>query len=110
LLRAPWGLTVVQTKDTTAAAQEDCRPRRDGSPSEAAYASGPPLYYTLQVQAELACMGLEWGALLVLHAAQGAKKLRAYPVRRHDGAIKRIRDEAVLTMLDVERLKQGKVA
>jgi predicted phage-related endonuclease len=109
LLRTPWGLGVVQTKDTTAQAQEDCKPRRDGSPSEAAYASGAPLYYALQLQAELACTGLEWGALLVLHSAGGGKKLRSYPLRRHEGVIARIRAEAPRVLADAAALKAGKI-
>lgn len=108
LVHTPWGTGVVQTKDTTAQAQEDCKAtRKDGKPSEAAYAQGAPLYYELQLQAELACTGLEWGCLLVLHAAGGGKKLRPYASRRHEGVIARLRSEAVSLMVDVERLRRG---
>lgn len=108
-VRTPYGLAVVQTKDTTASAQEDCKPRRDGSASEAAYANGPPLYYALQLQAELACTGLEWGALLVLHAANGGKKLRAYATRRHEAVIARLRAEAPKVLADAMTLKAGQI-
>jgi hypothetical protein len=109
MMHTPYGLAIVQTKDTTASAQEDCKARRDGSPSEAAYANGPPLYYALQMQAELACTGLEWGALLVLHSANGGKKLRAYATRRHAGVIARIRAEAPKVMADAMTLKAGQI-
>lgn len=107
LIHLPWGTGVVQTKDSSAGAQEDCRPRRDGTPSEATYVNGPPLYYVLQVQAELACTGLEWGALLVLHTAGGGKKLRPYCIRRHEGVISRLRAEAPKVLADAAALKAG---
>ena len=110
LSHTPWGLALVQTKVTTARAQEDCRPRKDGSPSDATYASGPPIYFVIQQQAELACMALEWSALLVLHAAAGGLKLRAYATRAHHGVIARIRAEAPKVMADANALKAGRLS
>lgn len=101
----PWGDAVVQIKLTTCQPTEDCKPRKNGEPSTARYAAGAPLDYQLQVQAELACTGLEWGCLLVLHACAPHFKLRAYPVRRHEGAIARIRTEAAVFMGDVHATK-----
>ena len=107
--RTPWGLALVQTKFVTSQAQEDVKPRRDGKPSEAAFANGAPLYYQLQQQAELACTGLEWNALLVLHAAGAGFKLRSYLTRRHAGVVSRLRAEATRLMADVEALKAGHI-
>lgn len=104
---APWGRGLVQTKMTTAQAQEDCKPKKDGTPSAATYADGPPLRYTLQKQAELACTGLEWNCLLVLHCAGGEFKLRPYVIQRHPGAIARIRAEVNRAWDDVEKLRRG---
>lgn len=109
IVHTPWGMGVVQTKSANAAAQEDCKPRRDGTPSEATYATGAPIYHALQIQAELACTGLEWGALLVLHTSGNSKKLRPYAVRRHDGVVSRLRAEATRLMADVEALKAGHI-
>lgn len=110
ILDTQCGPAVVQAKGSNAQAQEDCKPLKSGAPSTAAYASGPPIYYVLQIQAELACTGLEWGALLVLHAAAGAWKLRAYPVRRHEALIARIRAEAPKVLAEAEALKAGRIA
>ena len=109
MMETPFGTALVQAKVTTASAQEDVRPRKDGKPSEAVYANGAPLAYQLQIQAELAVTGLQWVALLVLHAAGGALKLRAYCVRRHDGVIARIRAEAPRVMADAMALKAGQI-
>jgi hypothetical protein len=108
-MQTPYGLAVVQAKFTTAQAAEDCKPRKDGSPSEAAYAHGLPLYFALQLQAEMACLGASMGALLVLHASGGALKLRPYPCMRHEGAIAQIRKAAPLVLADAAALKAGKI-
>ncbi len=107
IVDSPWGRGLVQTKLTTAQAQEDCKPQKNGDPSTATYANGPPSYYLVQKQAELAVMDLEWNSLLVLHCANGQFKGRLYPVRRHDGVIERIRYEATRAWELVERLKNG---
>lgn len=104
-VETPWGRGVVQIKLTTCQPTEDCKPRKNGEPSTARYANGAPLDYQLQVQAELAVTGLEWGALLVLHTCAPHFKLRAYSVRRHEGAIARIRAEADAFMREVHQLR-----
>ena len=109
LVLTPWGIGSVQIKCTVAMAQEDCKPRKDGQPSTAAYANGAPLHHQLQQQAELACLGLEWSTLLVLHAAGPGMKVRAYSTRRHEGVIARIRGEAAALMAEVKALREGQV-
>lgn len=110
LVATPWGNGCVQIKLTTCQAQEDCRPRKNGEPSTAAYAGGPPIYHQLQQTAELAVMGLEWSALLVLHTCAPHFKLRAYALRRNELAIAKIRRTAEEVMLEVEALKAGRLA
>lgn len=107
IMTTPYGRALVQTKSATSQAAEDCKARKDGKPSEAAYANGAPLYYVLQQQAELACTGLEWSSLLVFHAAGGSFKLRSYVTRRHEGVIARLRAEAPRLMADAIALKSG---
>lgn len=107
---SPWGRGLCQTKITTAQAEEDCKTLRDGSPSTATYAQGVPTRYLLQKQAELACTGLAWNALLVLHCSGGEFKGRLYPVQRHEGVIARLRLEAMSAWQDVERLRRGEIA
>lgn len=109
IMTTPYGRALVQTKATTSQAAEDCKPRKNGAPSEAAYANGAPLFYILQQQAELACTGLEWSALLVLHAAGAGFKLRSYVTRRHEAVIARIRAEAPRVMADAMTLKAGQI-
>lgn len=104
-VHTPWGTGVCQVKMTTCQAAEDCRPRKGGEPSTARYAGGAPLDHQLQVTAELSCTGLEWGTLLVLHTCAPSFKLRAYPVRRNERAIARIRQEAVAFMSEVNALR-----
>lgn len=105
----PWGRALVQCKMTTSQAQEDCKTKKDGSPSEATYASGPPTRYLIQKQGELAVTALGWNALLVMHCAGGAFKGRLYPVQRHEGLIRRIRDEVARAWLEVEALRRGEI-
>lgn len=109
LVLTPWGVASVQIKCTVAMAQEDCKPRKNGEPSTASYAQGAPLHHQLQQQAELACLGLEWSTLLVLHAAGAGMKVRSYPVRRHEGVIARIRSEAAALMGEVKAVLEGQV-
>lgn len=98
----PWGDGVIQIKWTACKAKEDCRPLTSkGKPSEAAYLHGPPLHYQLQVQAELACTGLNHGCLLVMHEIP-TLKLRPYYIARHEGAISRIRREALIFWEEIE--------
>lgn len=109
-VETPWGRAVCQIKLTTCQAAEDCKPRKSGEPSTARYAHGAPLDFQIQITAELAAVGLEWGCLLVLHACAPTFKLRAYPVQRNDGVVSRIRREAVLLMDEVRALRAGRVA
>jgi YqaJ-like recombinase protein len=111
LMWTPWGLAVVQVKSTTGSATEDINETlKDGSPSKAMWAGGPPLDYFLQVQTEMACTGAALGCLLVGHFCKPGFKIRSYPVLRHEAAIVRIRETADAFMRDVNRLKQGQVA
>lgn len=103
----PWGRALVQSKMTTAQAQEDCKAGKNGEPSQATYASGPPLRYCLQKMAEMTVTGFEWNALLVLHCANGAFKGRLYPVRRNEAVVRRIRAEARRAWEEVEALRAG---
>lgn len=109
IMTTPYGRALVQTKFVTSQAHEDVRPRKDGKPSEAAFAGGAPLYYQLQQQAELACTGLEWSSLLVLHAAGAGFKLRSYVTRRHEAVIARLRAEAPKVLADAMTLKAGEI-
>lgn len=104
---APWGRGLVQTKFSGTQAQDDCRPKADGSPSTATYADGPPTRYVLQMQAEMACTGLAWNVLMVLHASGGQFKGKLYPVQRHDGVVAAIRRHVAAAWADVERLRAG---
>jgi putative phage-type endonuclease len=103
------GLSIVQIKATTCQATEDCKPQKSGAESTAVWSKGPPLDYQLQVQTELAVTGAEWGALLVLHLCAPCFKLRAYPIRRHEAVIARIRAEVPIFMAEVDRLKRGEL-
>lgn len=72
------------------------------------YGNAPPLHYLYQVQAELACLGLEYGCLLVLHTAPLC--LRSYPIKANHVLQQKIRKEASKLMLEVEALKAGRVS
>lgn len=50
----------------------------------------PPLKYLLQLQHEIACTNLKWGAI---GALIGGNEGQAFPYPRHDGAIRRIEAE-----------------
>jgi predicted phage-related endonuclease len=108
LLTTPWGTAVVNAKTTTSQAREDVKPRRDGKPSEAAYAHWIPMHIQLQLQSEMAATGTRLSAALVLHASGGEFKLRAYWMPRHEPVIALIRAEAVRLMAEVESLKAGR--
>lgn len=47
-----------------------------------------PLYYQLQIQAQLAVTGLSWGAVAAMHG----NEIWVYPLARHEKVIARIRD------------------
>jgi hypothetical protein len=109
ILIGPFGDLVVNVKISSASPPEDIKPtRKDGTPSEAAYLHGPPLYYQLQLQAEMAVTGMQHSGLLVLHHGRGLK-LRGYYVPRHEQVIARIRREVDLAWTEVEALRAGKV-
>jgi putative phage-type endonuclease len=61
---------------------------------------GPPIHYQIQVQAEMACTGLQHSVLLVCHA--GELSLRSYYVARHDGVIAKIRREVARFWQELE--------
>jgi predicted phage-related endonuclease len=106
IMPTPYGPAVVQVKWTLCAAPEDCKPTtKKGKPSKAKWLDGAPLGYLLQVQAELACTGFDHGVLLVLHHG-GKNKLRPYYIPRHNGAIARIRKEAMLFWKEIEDATQ----
>jgi predicted phage-related endonuclease len=98
----------VNCKVTSAAAQEDCKPKKDGSASGAAYAAGIPIYHAIQLNAEMMVTGADHAGLLVLHANAGLK-LRLYVQPRHSGLSDRIRAEVERGWADVEALRAGKV-
>lgn len=102
------GKMPINVKVTSAAAQEDCKPKKDGTPSGAAYAGGAPLYHRIQIMAEAMVVGSEHAGLLVLHANAGLK-LRLYIQPRHSGLCDRIRAEVERGWVDVEALRAGKV-
>ncbi len=106
-LSSPWGEAVVQVKFTSCQPPERCKTaRKDGKPSEAAFAFGAPLDYQIQIQAELAVTGLDHGVLLVLHSA-GGFALRAYYVPRHEAVIERIRREVVAAWSEIEERRKS---
>lgn len=72
------------------------------------YGNAPPLHYLYQVQAELACLGLDYGCLLVLHTAPLC--LRSYPIRANHVLQQRIRVEATKLMAEVAAIKEGRVS
>jgi predicted phage-related endonuclease len=109
IVKSPWGDATVNVKISSAQPPEDCKPRKDGSPSTAAYANGVPLYYQLQLQAEMAVLGLQHSALLVLHHGNGLK-LRSYYVARHEGVIARIRREVDKVWREIEALREGRLS
>ena len=79
-----------------------------GEPSGAMFANGIPIYYQLQLQAQMAVTGTRHAALLVLHHADSVGlKLRAYYMPRHDPVVQRIRSEAIRFVADLEKLKAG---
>jgi predicted phage-related endonuclease len=100
----------VNVKVSSCAPPEECKSRKDGTPSQAAFANGVPLYYQLQLQAEMAVTGAHHGCLLVLHHDQANLRLRMYSVPRHDGVIARIRSEVAKAWVEIEALRAGKLA
>lgn len=104
-------LAVVDCKISSTKAQEDIKPKKDGSPSEAAFANGCPIYYSIQLLSQMAVTGAAEGWLVVLHTAYPpGLKLRRYHVARHDGVIARIRREVHSAWHEVESIRTGKVA
>lgn len=63
------------------------------------WTDGPPLYYQLQVQAQLACTGWLGGMIAVL---VGGNALEMYTIDRHEGAITRIRSEVYAFWKSIE--------
>lgn len=104
-------LAVVDCKISSTKAQEDIKPKKDGTPSEAAFANGCPLYYAVQLLSQMAVTGAAEGWLVVLHTSYPpGLKLRRYHVARHEGVIARIRREVASAWLEVEAIRAGKVA
>lgn len=99
----------VNVKVTSAAPMDECKPKKDGSPSGAAYADGIPLYHRIQLLAEMMVMEAQHAGLLVLHASAGLK-MRLYIQPRHDGLCSRIAAEVERGWADVESLRMGRVA
>lgn len=100
---------VIDLKISASRAQEDCKPKKDGSPSEASYANGCPIYYQIQLQAQMAVTGASEGWLVVLHLQYPpGMKLRRYHVQRHEGVIARIRREVQSAWSDVIAIREGR--
>jgi predicted phage-related endonuclease len=105
-METPYGLAVVQVKVTRSAAQEDCRAvTKGGKPSSAAFLTGAPLHYQLQVLTEMMCTGTRLGCVLALHTTP--LKLRAYPVQYNELAAARIRRETIRFWAEIEAFKKG---
>lgn len=60
----------------------------------------PPMNYQLQVQHEIACTGVEWGALACL---VGGNRLEIFEYARHEGVIARIESAVAEFWASVER-------
>lgn len=103
------GFIPVNVKVSSCKPHEDCKPLKSGEPSTAAFAAGIPLYYRLQLQAEMAVHGTQHAGLLVLHYDRSLK-LRMYIQSRHEAVIARIRSEVDRAWDDIEKLKAGKAA
>jgi hypothetical protein len=104
------GSIPVNVKVSSCTPPELCKPRKDGSPSEAAFANGIPMYYRVQLQAEMAVHNASHAGLLVLHHDQANLRLRLYIEPRHDGVIARIRHEVARAWLEIEALRNGKIS
>lgn len=103
------GFYVCNVKVSGSAAQEDIIPtKKDGSESTAAFLSGCPEYYRIQLQSEICCTGALGGILLVLHhSAQKGLKLRHYMVPRDEEMMATIRREVHVAWFEIEALRSG---
>jgi hypothetical protein len=102
-------LAVVDCKISATKAQEDIKPKKDGSPSEASFANGCPIYYAIQLQSQMAVTGAQEGWLVVLHHQYPpGLKLRRYHVPRHPLLIERIRREVASSWTEVEAIREGR--
>lgn len=110
LIVTPFGRYPANTKITTAQPMEACKPRRDGSPSEAAYANGLPLYHRVQALAEAMVCGSSHGFMVVLHCYGGGFTLRLYAQPRHEKLEARIEAEVAKAWAEIETLRDGKLS
>jgi uncharacterized protein (DUF2267 family) len=100
---------VVDCKISATKAQEDIKPKKDGSPSEASFANGCPLHYSLQLQSQMAVTGAREGWLVVLHTQYPpGMRLRRYKVERHPLVIERIRREVGTAWTEVQAIREGR--
>jgi hypothetical protein len=104
-----YGKFPVNAKVTSAQPPEQCKPRRDGKPSEATYANGLPLYHRTQALAEAMVCGASHGAMAVLHCA-GGLTLRLYLQPRHEKLEARIEAEVASAWREIETLRAGKLS
>ena len=66
-----WGLGVLECKDVAAFKRDD-------------WADGPPLYYQIQVQHQLRCTGLQWGAIAAVFGYDREDEFQYYYLSRDD--------------------------
>jgi hypothetical protein len=104
-----YGKFPVNAKVTSAQPPEQCKPRRDGKPSEAAYANGLPLYHRVQSIAEAMVCGSSHGMMCVLHCS-GGLTLRMYCQPRHPQLEARIEREIVAAWGEIESLREGRMS
>lgn len=104
-----YGKFPVNAKVTSAQPPEQCKPRKDGKPSEAAYANGLPLYHRAQALSEAMVCGSSHGAMCVLHA-NGGLTLRLYLQPRHEKLEARIEAEVAKAWSEVMALRAGRLS
>lgn len=100
----PYGRFPVNAKVTSAQPPDECKPRKDGTPSTAAYAGGLPTYHKVQALAEAMVCGASHGGMLVLHCS-GGLTLRLYLQPRHEKLEARIAAEVPKAWLEIEALR-----
>lgn len=99
----------LNIKVTSSQATEDCRPRKNGDASTAAFSAGLPLYFRVQAVTEAMVCETSHGFMGVLHTAAGLK-LRLYCQPLHAGLAQRIAREVSVAWGDVERLRKERAA
>lgn len=89
-LELPWGSALVEMKTTRQWPKT--------------WAGKAPLYYEIQVNAQMACTGHRYGCVVALHL--GTMEMKSYPVERNDRVIARIRREVEAFWSEVDAAAQ----